>query len=104
MAVSMLPEHARAVAGLPDAEQGRPVDVAEEPTRGVVDPAEALHAAAGVGRNVAWEETGKEDWCGLSVSGGGDLVRRNFTTRAFRVAQVKLIKFDKLYNKIYQIL
>jgi hypothetical protein len=43
------------------------VDVAEEPTRGVVDPAEALHAAAGVGRNVAWEETGKEDWYNLAL-------------------------------------
>lgn len=61
MAVGMLPENARAVAGFPDAEQGGPVDVAEEPAGGVVDPAEALHTTAGVGRNVLWEETGKED-------------------------------------------
>lgn len=41
------PEHARVGAGLPDAEQGGPVDGGEEPPRGVVDPAEVLHAAAG---------------------------------------------------------
>lgn len=41
------PEHARVGAGLPDAEQGGPVDGGEEPPRGVVDPAEVLDAAAG---------------------------------------------------------
>lgn len=47
------PEHARVVGRLPDAEQRGPVDGGEEPSGGVVDPAEVLHPAAGARRDAA---------------------------------------------------